>query len=143
MAKGKSKAAGGSGNQGPTTTSAKPERILKDDWGRQVVVVQNANAIPADRQIWPSGGFEPNGEHIVVFARINGYNVDTSSLIGISVSQSEFAAFTDIAGHWSWTSSKEADRYIKKYDKPGQNYNVRKWVARAKAFSNAMKSIGR
>lgn len=143
MAKGKSKAAGGSGNQGTTSTAAKPERILKDDWGRQVIVVPDANSIPADRKIWPSGGFEPNGEHIVVFARINGYNVDPNSLIGISVSQSEYAAFTDIAGHWSWTSSKEADKYIKRYDTPGQPYHIKKWVAKAIAFSNAMKRIGR
>ena len=142
MSKGNSKLSGG-GTQGPTTTSAKKERILTDDYGRKVVVVPDAASIPADREIWTSGGFEPNGEHIVVFARINGYNVDPSSLVGLSVSAAEYAAFTDIAGHWSWKSSKEADKYIKRYDKPGQPYHIKKWVARAIAFSNAMKKIGR
>lgn len=139
MGRGSSKAGGGGGN--PQT--AQREQIVTDDYGRQVVVVPDASQIPTDRDIWASGAFTKGNDNYVVFGRINGYSVDTSSLMGVKVSQSDYQAIKGVAGWRSWNNSADADRYVKRYDKPSSSALTKRYVARAKAFSTTMKKFGR
>lgn len=128
--------ASGGGNNIPTSV------FVKDDYGRDVEVVRSPSEIPSDRQLWPSGAFGKDRDFYLVFARITGFDVDVNSLIGLKVPQEDEAAIVGIAGWRSWKSSAEADKYIKRYDKPGASKRVQRDVLIAKKFSDTMKKYG-
>ena len=134
------------GGGGSNRNSAKPEEkftVIKDDYGRDVKVFKNIDDISADKEIWTSGGFSRDGKHYAVFATIKGYSVDKDSLEAVQVSLDDLAGITGVGGWKSWTTSKEADAYVKKYDKPKASGRVKRGVEKAKAFSDSMKKLGR
>ena len=137
MGRGSSKAGGGGAKLPAVQT-------VKDNYGRDVKIV-SVGDIPNNLDVWPSGSFTAtNGDrydHYVVFASINGYNVDTNTLTGIKVSLNDLSGIKDIAGWQSWKTSKQADAYVKKYDKPGASAITQRRIQRAKNFSSVMKNL--
>lgn len=141
MGRGSSGIGGGGG--AANIEAQNQRRFVTDNYGRQVQVVNDISEVPQGRELWSSGAFSTNnGEHYLVFATINGYNVDPNSLVGLRVSLQDVGAVSNVAGWRSWTRSAQADAYINRYDRIGVRRATQRNVARAKAFSQTLKKYG-
>lgn len=129
------------GNIRPSGTT--PE-VVKDDFGRDVVVIRDIKDLPSDRQLWSSGAFGKSGDYYIVFAKYKSdYEIDKGSLVGLKTSLTQMSAVRRVGGWKSWKTSAEADKWIRRYDaRVRKSAQLERDLVRAKQFATALRNIG-
>lgn len=118
------------------------EETVTDDYGRTYRVITKER-VPEDYKLWTSGTWRGVGDDYdkgyAVFAPIFDDKVDTSKGVVVRISGEDADAIRDSLGY---ETSEKAEKYVRRYDKPGAKGYVKRKVARLKRGAEAMRRLG-